>query len=873
MPVPPTINSWSLELTGGGTTYAPIQTAKTDIPDNGTATSNLVVNGAQGYIYDVNVRLTMTHPSGSDLRAYLISPAGTRVELFSNVGSGANFANTQFDDYAPQSINAGSAPFSGWYAPAGSLASFNGEVPNGTWQLEVSDGVTGKVGALNNWTLSLTTVTGSGEIHGFVWDDQNGSMRRDTNLVVGTRPDAIFAVDVSYYGWYSSGGSSVGDVNQDGRSDTVLDGELAGFVALNQQIIDSGRGNDAVVGIVIFGDDAQSLDMDPVTPGVQLSTTPLADRNNNGIRDVDEVLHAIIFGYKGVDPSDANYEAALQQVITTLQAIGSVTGNGSMVFLAAGDNYSYPFDDEVATLRSMGVNQHAFGAGEYAYLPDLQMIDPNATIFATTDELVAAFNGTGGGVGFLEPGLSGWRVYLDQNNNGALDAGEPTATTDATGGYAFCGLPGGTYAVRQIVQTDWSQAAPAGGAITVALTNGAIRQGVNFGNRQSRGDMSGFVWNDQNGNGVRDTDLGSYTEPGLANCTVYLDSNGNGAYDLAVDPATTTDGSGNYVFAYQLPGDYVIREVSQGSLVVGTPASGAIALHLSASQIATGLNFGNVAPGSISGVVFDDRDGDGARDAGEPPLLGTFIYIDANRDGQYTAGEQSTTSGPTGAYRFDNVGSGLQQVRHTPNAGYMSGLSVGPMVAVTLAPSEHRAGVNFADQVVPPPPSPDIDVVGIANNSTRCVAKNGTEFGSVRVAKGAVTRTFTIRNVGTSLLWLNGSPIVSLAGKQSKDFKISTKPYKFLLPQGKVTFSITFDPSVAGSRTATVVIPSTDPDENPYRFAIHGTGMAGRASRAKAMLTPAPRAKAIAPAAPASRAFNSSRKIAEVLGSGEGWTE
>ncbi len=49
-----------------------------------------------------------------------------------------------------------------------------------------------------------------------------------------------------------------------------------------------------------------------------------------------------------------------------------------------------------------------------------------------------------------EPGLAGQTLYLDLNNNGVFDAGEPTATTDANGAYSFSGLAPGSYTVRQV---------------------------------------------------------------------------------------------------------------------------------------------------------------------------------------------------------------------------------------------------------------------------------------------------------------------------------------------------------------------------------------------------------------------------------------
>ena len=52
-----------------------------------------------------------------------------------------------------------------------------------------------------------------------------------------------------------------------------------------------------------------------------------------------------------------------------------------------------------------------------------------------------------------EPGLSGWTIYLDENQNGQFDAGEPFRITDEQGGYEFAGLsPGNTYTVAEVAQ-------------------------------------------------------------------------------------------------------------------------------------------------------------------------------------------------------------------------------------------------------------------------------------------------------------------------------------------------------------------------------------------------------------------------------------
>jgi hypothetical protein len=56
-----------------------------------------------------------------------------------------------------------------------------------------------------------------------------------------------------------------------------------------------------------------------------------------------------------------------------------------------------------------------------------------------------------------ELGLAGWTMFLDANNNGLLDAGEVSTTTDANGDYAFTQLTPGSYTLAEVNQTGWTR--------------------------------------------------------------------------------------------------------------------------------------------------------------------------------------------------------------------------------------------------------------------------------------------------------------------------------------------------------------------------------------------------------------------------------
>ena len=57
---------------------------------------------------------------------------------------------------SPSAFTSGSAPFAGSFQPEGLLSDFDGEDPNGTWMLEVTDDAGGDTGTLNSWSITLT---------------------------------------------------------------------------------------------------------------------------------------------------------------------------------------------------------------------------------------------------------------------------------------------------------------------------------------------------------------------------------------------------------------------------------------------------------------------------------------------------------------------------------------------------------------------------------------------------------------------------------------------------------------------------------------------------------------------------------------------
>jgi Zn-dependent metalloprotease len=124
--------------------------------------------------------------------------------------------------------------------------------------------------------------------------------------------------------------------------------------------------------------------------------------------------------------------------------------------------------------------------------------------------------------------------------------------------------------------------------------------------------------------------------------------------------------------------------------------------------------------------------------------------------------------------------------------------------------------------------APEMNVKGnntsIADGDTTPSLTDHTNFGSAGVTSGAVERIFTIENTGSGNLTLSGPPLVSISGANAADFSVTANPGNPVIPNSTTTFTVRFDPSATGTRTATISIANDDSNENPYNFSVQGTG-------------------------------------------------
>jgi uncharacterized delta-60 repeat protein len=94
-----------------------------------------------------------------------------------------------------------------------------------------------------------------------------------------------------------------------------------------------------------------------------------------------------------------------------------------------------------------------------------------------------------------------------------------------------------------------------------------------------------------------------------------------------------------------------------------------------------------VANSVIGGVVFNDANGNGVRDASEVGVSGRTVFIDANKNGALDASEQKTVTGAGGYYELKNLPAGTFSVRQVVPTGFSATTPIAQSVALPTSNS------------------------------------------------------------------------------------------------------------------------------------------------------------------------------------------
>lgn len=341
-------------------------------------------------------------------------------------------------------------------------------------------------------------------------------------------------------------------------------------------------------------------------------------------------------------------------------------------------------------------------------------------------------------------------VYLDRNDDGDQDGGEPgipgvtvviegagldgvygtpddpapvTLTTNADGDYSYGGaITGQDYRIVQTQPTGLADGRQ-NTSNTVALSNlpAAGSSGNDFGERAAS--LSGNVWLDANNNGVRDPG-----ENGIAGVGVSLPAGTVDALGNAV-AAAITDANGDYRFGDLLAGTYTVTQqpaqpvvagvaTLNGTTVAGTVAgapngtatpvatvpSAVSAIVLPAGGASVDNDFGETLAVSLSGRVFYDADNDGVQaGAAETGIAGVTIRL-SGTDDTGAAVSLTALTDVNGDFGFEGLRPGTYTVTEpdqpagTSNgqtvAGSVGGVTSGTATPISTVPSV-IAGVNL----------------------------------------------------------------------------------------------------------------------------------------------------------------------------------
>ena len=227
----------------------------------------------------------------------------------------------------------------------------------------------------------------------------------------------------------------------------------------------------------------------------------------------------------------------------------------------------------------------------------------------------------------------------------------------------------GEYLVEEVQPLAYMDGLDAAGSAGGTAHNpGDLIDGVNLAANQSGvnydfgellpASISGFVYEDDNNNGIRETG-----EAAIANVEVaLLDADGN-----PTGRTTLTDAAGYYAFGDLAPGTYGVEETHPSGYLDGLDTAGSVGgtahnpgdliddINITSGTDAQFYNFWRNPCGGNFGHVYEDINDNGRRDTGEPGIGGVVLTL---LDAAGNPTTITTTTDTSGFYSFNKPAAG-----------------------------------------------------------------------------------------------------------------------------------------------------------------------------------------------------------------------
>ncbi len=228
--------------------------------------------------------------------------------------------------------------------------------------------------------------------------------------------------------------------------------------------------------------------------------------------------------------------------------------------------------------------------GQSVTTADFGFQETNASIAGRIFDDADASGAQNGG----ETGFNNATVFADEDNDGILDPGERSDTTDVNGDYIITQLGGGVKNIRVVLSTLPANFFPTTPHPTVViLPNGSANvTGINLGFQFRDAVVGDRVFDDQNGNGIFD----AATEAGVPGITVFDDRDNNGALN-GTEAFTTTNASGIYSLNITSGVQHRIRVVVPPGAATST--ANPVIVTVGAGQTNNNVDFGLRLPNTF----------------------------------------------------------------------------------------------------------------------------------------------------------------------------------------------------------------------------------------------------------------------------------